>query len=98
MYRHVLEADRGSSPLSAPEICLMNLSSSAMLTARPTIGALRDGGLPSVSEALRIPVKDGGFIRRGGVPLGGGDAVEAFLNGVKEGEKVKEGEDKTDTE
>lgn len=67
--------------------------SSASLT-----GALRDGGLPSVSEALRIPVKDGGFIRRGGVPLGGGDAVEAFLNGVRDGEKDKRGEDKMETD
>lgn len=46
--------------------------------------ALRDGGLPSISEALNIPVRNGGFMRRGGVPLGGGDAVEAFLDGVKE--------------
>ncbi|KAJ5575323.1 hypothetical protein N7450_009222 [Penicillium hetheringtonii] len=34
--------------------------------------ALRDGGLPSISEALRVPVANGGFMRRGGVPLGGG--------------------------
>ena len=47
-------------------------------------GALREGGLPTISEALRIPVKDGGFIRRGGVSLGGGDAIEAFMNGVKD--------------
>ena len=46
--------------------------------------ALRDGGLPSISEALNISVQNGGFMRRGGVPLGGGDAVEAFLNGVKD--------------
>jgi 26S proteasome regulatory subunit N13 len=46
--------------------------------------ALRDGGLPSISEALHIPVQNGGFMRRGGMPLGGGDAVEAFLNGVKD--------------
>jgi len=45
--------------------------------------ALRDGGLPTISEALRIPVRNGGFMRRGGIPLGGGDAVEAFLDGVK---------------
>ena len=45
--------------------------------------ALRDGGVPSISEALMIPVENGGFIRRGGVPLGGGEAVEAFLKGVK---------------
>lgn len=46
--------------------------------------ALRDGGLPSISDALSIPVQNGGFMRRGGVPLGGGEAVEVFLNGVKD--------------
>ncbi|KAL2818968.1 proteasome complex subunit Rpn13 ubiquitin receptor-domain-containing protein [Aspergillus cavernicola] len=45
--------------------------------------AIRDGGLPSISEALKIPVENGGFMRRGGVPLGGGDAVKAFLQGVR---------------
>ena len=45
--------------------------------------ALRDGGLPSISEALKIPVQNGGFMRRGGMPFGGGDAIVAFLNGVK---------------
>ncbi|GME43120.1 26s proteasome complex ubiquitin receptor subunit [Neofusicoccum parvum] len=45
--------------------------------------ALRDGGLPSVGEALKIKVENGGFMRHSGVPLGGGDAVEAFLKGVK---------------
>jgi len=59
--------------------------------------ALRDGGLPSVSGALNIPVKDGGFIRRGGVPLGGGEAVETFLNGVRDAvekdENQQEGHD-----
>ena len=45
--------------------------------------ALRDGGVPSISEALKIPVENGGFIKRGGVPLGGGEAVENFLKGVK---------------
>lgn len=46
--------------------------------------ALRDGGLPSISEALRIPVANGGYIKGGGgVPMGGGDAVEAFVDGVK---------------
>lgn len=54
--------------------------------------ALRDGGLPSISDALGVPVENGGFLRRGGVPLGGGDAVEAFLKGVKEAvERVSEG-------
>ena len=46
--------------------------------------ALRDGGLPSISDALDIPVENGGFIGRGGVPLGGGDAIEAFLKGIKD--------------
>ena len=41
--------------------------------------ALRDGGLPSISEALNIPVRNGGYMRRGGVPLGGGEAVRSFL-------------------
>ena len=45
--------------------------------------ALRDGGLPTVSEALEIKVENGGYIRNGGMPLGAGEAVEAFLEGVK---------------
>ena len=62
--------------------------------------ALRDGGVPSISEALTIPVENGGFIKRGGVPLGGGEAVEAFLKGVKasveEKDDVEEGKMDTD--
>ncbi|KAL4786057.1 proteasome complex subunit Rpn13 ubiquitin receptor-domain-containing protein [Aspergillus varians] len=45
--------------------------------------AIRDGGLPSISEALGIPVENEGFMRRGGVPLGGGDAMKAFIQGVR---------------
>ena len=45
--------------------------------------AIRDGGLPSISEALGIPVENRGFLERGGVPVGGGEAVEAFVKGVK---------------
>ena len=45
--------------------------------------ALRDGGLPTISEALGIAVENGGLVRGGTVPLGGGDAVEAFVEGVK---------------
>ncbi|KAK4162115.1 splicing factor u2af-associated protein 2 [Cladorrhinum sp. PSN259] len=45
--------------------------------------ALRDGGLPSVAEALGIAVANGGRVRGGTVPLGGGDAIEAFVDGVK---------------
>ncbi|KAF2473786.1 uncharacterized protein BDR25DRAFT_281745 [Lindgomyces ingoldianus] len=60
--------------------------------------ALRDGGLPNVSQALKIDVENGGFIRGGGMPLGGGDAVRAFLEGVKRTvEKGKDG-DAMDTE
>lgn len=56
--------------------------------------ALRDGGLPNVSSALKIDVQNGGFVRGGGMPLGGGDAIKAFLEGVKETvEKEQEGED-----
>jgi len=53
--------------------------------------ALRDGGLPSISEALSIPVRNGGYLRHGGVPLGGGEAVEVFLEGVRD--SVTKGED-----
>ncbi|RMZ91262.1 hypothetical protein DV736_g1483, partial [Chaetothyriales sp. CBS 134916] len=52
--------------------------------------ALRDGGLPTVSGALDIPVQNNGYMRRGGVPLGGGEAVEAFVDGVKEAVKKKQ--------
>lgn len=45
--------------------------------------AIRDGGLPSIAEALQIKVENGGYVRRGQVPLGGGEAVEAFVEGVK---------------
>ncbi|OAP56155.1 hypothetical protein AYL99_09334 [Fonsecaea erecta] len=45
--------------------------------------ALREGGLPIVSETLKIPVRNGGYLRHGGVPMGSGEAMEAFLEGVK---------------
>lgn len=57
--------------------------------------ALRDGGLPSISEALKIPVENGGFLRRGGVPLGGGDAVKAFLEGAR---GLVKGQDRMETD
>ncbi|KAI9774462.1 MAG: hypothetical protein M1835_006034 [Candelina submexicana] len=62
--------------------------------------ALRDGGLPSVSEALKVKVENGGLMRGGGMPLGGGDAIEAFLEGVKktvkDTSKIDEGKMDTD--
>jgi 26S proteasome regulatory subunit N13 len=51
-------------------------------------GALRDGGVPNVSQALGIQVKNGGYTgpdRR--VPLEGGEAMEAFLEGTKDSVK-----------
>ncbi|KAI1501763.1 proteasome complex subunit Rpn13 ubiquitin receptor-domain-containing protein [Biscogniauxia marginata] len=45
--------------------------------------ALRDGGLPSIADALSIKVENGGYMRGSQMPLGGGDAVEAFVEGVK---------------
>ncbi|KUI57227.1 hypothetical protein VP1G_04549 [Cytospora mali] len=51
--------------------------------------ALRDGGLPSISEALGVKVDNGGYMRGGSMPLGGGDAVEAFVEGVKKNVQEK---------
>jgi len=45
--------------------------------------AIRDGGLPSIAEAMGIRLQNGGLVKGGSVPLGGGDAVEAFVEGVK---------------
>ncbi|KAI1810768.1 proteasome complex subunit Rpn13 ubiquitin receptor-domain-containing protein [Poronia punctata] len=45
--------------------------------------ALRDGGLPTVAEALSIKVENGGYLPGSQMPLGGGAAVEAFVEGVK---------------
>jgi len=61
-------------------------------------GALREGGLPSIAEALGVKVRNGGFVEAGGgVPMGGGAAVEAFLEGVK-GAVEQEDEDGDDEE
>ena len=60
--------------------------------------ALRDGGLPSISEALKIPVENGGFMRRGGVPLGGGVAVESFLEGARRQAKGTAKDDSMETD
>jgi hypothetical protein len=45
--------------------------------------AIRDGGLPSIADALGVQLENGGLVKGGSVPLGGGDAVEAFVTGVK---------------
>ncbi|KAF1937712.1 hypothetical protein EJ02DRAFT_458501 [Clathrospora elynae] len=60
--------------------------------------ALKTGALPTVSQALKIDVENGGFMRGGGMPLGGADAVKAFLDGVKKTvEKETKGDDEMDT-
>lgn len=45
--------------------------------------ALRDDGLPSIAEALGVRVENGGYLQGGGMPMGGGLAVQAFIEGVK---------------
>ena len=60
--------------------------------------ALKTGALPTVSQALKIDVENGGYMRGAGMPLGGDDAVKAFLEGVKKTvEKEKKGGDEMDT-
>jgi 26S proteasome regulatory subunit N13 len=59
--------------------------------------ALRDGGLPNVSQALKIDVQNGGFTRGGGMPLGGGEAVKAFVEGVKKTVEKEDDADEMDT-
>lgn len=45
--------------------------------------AVRDGGLPMIGEALGLQVSNNGLVKGGSVPLGGGEAVEAFVESVK---------------
>jgi hypothetical protein len=45
-----------------------------------------------IGEALGLKVRNGGLVRGSSVPMGGGEAVEAFVEGVKE--KVEEEEKK----
>ncbi|PNY21038.1 Proteasomal ubiquitin receptor ADRM1-B [Tolypocladium capitatum] len=45
--------------------------------------ALRDGGLPGVADALGVKVENGGYLQDSGMPMGGGNAVKAFVEGVK---------------
>lgn len=45
--------------------------------------ALRDGGLPQISEALGSDAPNGGYIRGSSLPLGGDRAIEAFIEGIK---------------
>jgi 26S proteasome regulatory subunit N13 len=60
--------------------------------------AIREGGLPSVAEGLQIKVANGGLVRGGSVPLGGGEAVEAFVTGVRKTVKEEGDGDAMDVE
>jgi 26S proteasome regulatory subunit N13 len=66
--------------------------------------ALRDGGLPSIADALGVSVQNRGFMRGGAMPLGGGEAVEAFVEGIKDqvqkeqGQKSHGGDDSMETQ
>lgn len=44
-----------------------------------------------IGEALGLRVENGGSIRGGSMPLGGGQAVEAFVEGVRR--TVQEGQE-----
>lgn len=45
--------------------------------------AIKDGGLPNVADALGVKVANGGYMRGGGMPLGGDGAIKSFVDGVK---------------
>ncbi|GJC80131.1 hypothetical protein ColLi_02969 [Colletotrichum liriopes] len=51
--------------------------------------ALRDGGLPTIAGALNVKVPNGGYMRGGAMPLGGGEAVETFVESIKSTVKEK---------
>lgn len=58
--------------------------------------ALKTGALPTVAQGLKIDVEHGGFMRGGAMPLGGGEAVKAFLEGVKRTVEKEDEEDDDD--
>ena len=43
-----------------------------------------------IGEALGLKVRNGGLIRGGSMPLGGGEAVEAFVEGVRKSVEEEE--------
>jgi 26S proteasome regulatory subunit N13 len=62
--------------------------------------ALKTGALPTVAKALNIDVENDGYARGGAMPLDGGSAVKAFLEGVKktvEKESNEKGDNDMDT-
>lgn len=57
--------------------------------------ALRDGGLPMIGDALGLNVAGGGNVSGGRVPMGGGAAVEGFVEAYRrraEEDDKREGE------
>ena len=42
---------------------------------------MHSGGL--FADALGVQLQNGGLVKGGSMPLGGGDAVEAFITGIK---------------
>ena len=59
--------------------------------------ALQDGGLPGISDALRLPVENGGYVGNPKTPMVGGDAIKAFLDGFKREVEDKPREDDRDS-
>lgn len=81
----ILEAAKASLSLQDKRSLLKKVLRSPQFTqalASLTM-AIRDGGLPSIADALGVQVQGNGYLPGSGMPLGGGDAVEAFVKGVK---------------
>lgn len=60
--------------------------------------ALKTGALPTVAQGLKIDVENGGYMRGGAMPLGGDDAVKAFVEGVKRTVENEDDDDEDDDE
>ncbi|KAH9902263.1 proteasome complex subunit Rpn13 ubiquitin receptor-domain-containing protein [Xylariomycetidae sp. FL2044] len=81
----VLESAKASMSIGQKKTLLENVLRSPQFHQSLTslTMALRDGGLPTVADALSVKVENGGYMRGSQMPLGGGDAVEAFVEGIK---------------
>ncbi|KAG6135272.1 hypothetical protein E4U46_007017 [Claviceps purpurea] len=85
----VLEAAKASLSVDAKRSLLKKVLRSPQFTqALGTLTqALRDGGLPGVADALGVRVENGGYLPGSQMPLGGGQAVKAFVDGVRKAAK-----------
>lgn len=81
----MVEAGAGVSNFDQKQVILKRVLRSPQFSQSlvSLTGALRDGGLPAVSDALRIPVENGGYTQTGGLAMGGNDAIGAFVGGIK---------------